>query len=78
MALSVDGQCSSFATSVVTASGGGWNEEAWAMAVCTCLNFTVLMTARNAAMPTSITTIRLLMKTLPLGTRGRFRENCRA
>ena len=65
IASSVDGHCSRRDTVVVTASGGGWKEEACAIAVWTCLNFTIPIKAMNAAITVTIQIIRLVMGSLP-------------
>src|SRR5688572_13433268 len=61
MASRVAGQCSCRVTTVVTASGGGWKDEACAMADRTCRNLTVPIRPRKAAMAVSIRIIRFFM-----------------
>jgi hypothetical protein len=52
------------AATVVTASGGGWNEEAWAMATLIWWNFTRARAVITTAMAASIEIILLVMRSL--------------
>ncbi len=61
MALSVAGQSSWRATIVVTASGGIWNDEAWAIAAWICRTFTTPSAPTTPAIPISTSHIRLVM-----------------
>ena len=56
------GQDSRPATRVVTASGGGWNDAAWAAPNWIWRNFTVATAPTNTVTPTSIKIIRLTMR----------------
>src|SRR5206468_4925456 len=58
--FSVAGHTSCRATRVVTASGGGWNDAAWAAAPWIWWNFTEPMATTKAAIPATITIIRLV------------------
>src|SRR5688572_19931756 len=61
MARSVDGQTSCFATTVVTDSGGGWNEAPCALADLIWRIFTAPRAAMKTAMANSIKNIRFFM-----------------
>ena len=62
MAERACGHVSVRATMVVTASGGGWNEAAWAMPVWICRNFTVPTVPTKTAITVSIRIIRFAMR----------------
>ena len=65
MAVRFAGHCSCRATIVVTASGGGWNEECWAIAFLTWPYFTAPMAVRKAAAASSIRIIRFFIGVRP-------------
>ena len=68
---SVSGQASRFATTVVTASGGGWKDEAWAMATWIWRNFTAPRPAMSAPATASIEIILLVIGMTPLSSTDR-------
>ena len=61
MALQVPGQCSAFATIVVTASGGGRKLAFFATAVWTCRALTAARAPTRTPTPSSIRIIRFAM-----------------
>ena len=64
IALSDEDQCSTCATVVVTASGGGCQEAPCAIAALIWKNFTVPMQAMTATSAASVMIIRFLMRRL--------------
>ena len=65
IAESVDAHRSWRVTTVVTASGGGWKDDACAMAVWICRNLMKPMAVRNAATAARVMIIRFAMEKPP-------------
>ena len=65
IAESVVGHCSAFATTVVTASGGGWYDFCWAMPFLIWPYLTAPIAVRKTAIATTISVIRFFMKSQP-------------
>ena len=61
IALRDDGHSARVATAVVTASGGGWNEEACAIAALICRTLKPASAPTRTTAPPSSTTIRFVM-----------------
>src|SRR2546426_2217099 len=70
MPFSAAGQCSSRATIVVTASGGGRQDIPCAMAVRICRNFTKPIASTKTIIAASISIIRFLMRSLLLAVQA--------
>ena len=70
MAVRVVGHCSAFATTVVTASGGIWNDFCWAMPFLIWPYLTAPIAVTNAAIATTIRANRFFMKTQPPTSSG--------
>ncbi len=67
-AASDDGQCSTCATIVLTASGGGCHAAPWAIAALIWKTFTAPMPPTRISSTASVLSIRLLMRCLLIPT----------